>query len=233
MPSGKLAGRTSRGCCGMYSRISLRSQIWFPPVRTSTPAANNCSAIRGVMPNPAAEFSPLAITRSIWRVSTISASRSDDNVAPGRSHNVANKQNFHLVPYLTANPGCPVSVRQEHMRKPRGRTDTKRNWLFPKTKKWSGPLRRVELDPEPPVKSGRPAPAIRLSRSEPKSAAGHAHGPSDSGTRRFSIGSKDRRVQAPALQAYSGLHSSKSSGGPSSGGPVLLRMFRTAKGCCI
>ena len=27
------------------------------------------------------------------------------------------------------------------------------------------------------------------------SAAGHAHGPSDSGTRRFSIGSKDRRVQ--------------------------------------
>ena len=62
-------------------------------------------------------------------------------------------------------------------------------------KKWSGPLRRVELDPEPPVKSGRPAPAFRLSRSEPKSAAGHAHGPSDSGTRRFSIGSKDRRVQ--------------------------------------
>ena len=63
------------------------------------------------------------------------------------------------------------------------------------TKKWSGPLRRAELDPEPPVKSGRPAPAFRLSRSEPKSAAGHAHGPSDSGTRRFSIGSKDRRVQ--------------------------------------
>jgi hypothetical protein len=62
-------------------------------------------------------------------------------------------------------------------------------------KKWSGPLRRVELDPEPPVKSGRPAPAFRLSRSGPKSAAGHAHGPSDSGTRRFSIGSKDRRVQ--------------------------------------
>jgi hypothetical protein len=62
-------------------------------------------------------------------------------------------------------------------------------------KKWSGPLRRVELDPEPPVKSGRPAPAFRLSRREPKSAAGHAHGPSDSGTRRFSIGSKDRRVQ--------------------------------------
>ncbi len=53
----------------------------------------------------------------------------------------------------------------------------------------------MELDPEPPVKSGRPAPAFRLSRSEPKSAAGHAHGPSDSGTRRFSIGSKDRRVQ--------------------------------------
>jgi hypothetical protein len=62
-------------------------------------------------------------------------------------------------------------------------------------KKWSGPLRRVELDPEPPVKSGRPAPAFRLSRREPKSAAGHAHGPSDPGTRRFSIGSKDRRVQ--------------------------------------
>ena len=53
----------------------------------------------------------------------------------------------------------------------------------------------MELDPEPPVKSGRPAPAFRLSRSEPKSAAGHAHGPSDPGTRRFSIGSKDRRVQ--------------------------------------
>src|SRR6266436_7106212 len=62
------------------------------------------------------------------------------------------------------------------------------------TKKWSGPLSRVELDPEPPVKSGRPAPAFRLSRSEPKSAAGHAHGPSDSGTRGSSIGSKDRRV---------------------------------------
>ena len=62
-------------------------------------------------------------------------------------------------------------------------------------KKWSGPRRRVELDPEPPVKSGRPAPAFRLSRREPKSATGHAHGPSDSGTRRFSIGSKDRRVQ--------------------------------------
>jgi len=62
-------------------------------------------------------------------------------------------------------------------------------------KKWSGPLRRVELDPEPPVKSGRPAPAFRLSLGEPKSAVGHAHGPSDSGTRRFSIGSKDRRVQ--------------------------------------
>jgi hypothetical protein len=65
-------------------------------------------------------------------------------------------------------------------------------WLH---KKWSGPLRRVKLDPEPPVKSGRPAPAFRLSRSEPKSAAGHAHGSSDSGTRRFSIGSKDRRFQ--------------------------------------
>ena len=76
-------------------------------------------------------------------------------------------------------------------------------------KKWSGPLRRVELDPEPPVKSGRPAPTFRLSRCEPKSAAGHAHGPSDSGTRRFSIGSKDRRVQSPALQANSKLHSSK------------------------
>ena len=76
-------------------------------------------------------------------------------------------------------------------------------------KKWSSPLRRVELDPEPPVKSGRPAPTFRLSRCEPKSAAGHAHGPSDSGTRRFSIGSKDRRVQSPALQANSRLHSSK------------------------
>jgi hypothetical protein len=62
------------------------------------------------------------------------------------------------------------------------------------TKNGAGPLRRVELDPEPPVKSGRPAPAFRLSLGEPKSAAGHAHGPSDSGTRRFSIGSKDRRV---------------------------------------
>jgi hypothetical protein len=62
-------------------------------------------------------------------------------------------------------------------------------------KKWSGPLRRAELDPEPPVKSGRPAPAFRLSRREPKSAAGHAHGPSDSGTRGSSIGSKDRRCR--------------------------------------
>src|SRR6478752_1424348 len=90
------------------------------------------------------------------------------------------------------------------------RLDVKGNGSF--TKKWSGPLRRVELDPEPPVKSGRPAPAFRLSRSEPKFAAGRAHGPSDSGTRRFSIGSKDRRVQAPALQANSRLHSSKFTG---------------------
>src|ERR1700693_402027 len=107
-----------------------------------------------------------------------------DNFPARRTHDVPYKQNFHLL----SMPG-PAPARRLRLWKD---TLPGNVWLH---KKWSGPLRRVKLDPEPPVKSGRPAPAFRLSRSEPKSAAGHAHGSSDSGTRRFSIGSKDRRFQ--------------------------------------
>src|SRR5947208_11027724 len=45
--------------------ISRLSQIWLPVVITSMPRSNKSSAKEGVMPNPAAAFSPFARTRSI------------------------------------------------------------------------------------------------------------------------------------------------------------------------
>ena len=82
-PGGKLAGRSSRGWCGKYSKISLRSQMWFPPDSTEIPSAIRSSAILGVMPNPAAEFSALAITRSTDLCVTMSCKRSCTILRPG------------------------------------------------------------------------------------------------------------------------------------------------------
>ena len=83
LPSGKFAGRSSRGSCGMYSRISRLSQLWFPPVSTAMSVWRSSSASRGVMPKPEAEFSPLARTRSIFRCATRSARRSCTIWRPG------------------------------------------------------------------------------------------------------------------------------------------------------
>src|SRR5688572_33196517 len=54
----------------MYSMTSFLSQTWLPLVITSTPSSRMVSAMSPVTPKPAAEFSTLAITRSIARVAT-------------------------------------------------------------------------------------------------------------------------------------------------------------------
>ena len=48
---------------------SFWSHRWSPVVMMSTPAAKISCAVAGVMPEPPAEFSPLAMTTSIsnWR----------------------------------------------------------------------------------------------------------------------------------------------------------------------
>ena len=144
LPSAKFAGLTRRGCFEMYSRISFLSQMWFPPVSTSMPAANNSSAIRGVMPNPAAEFSPLAMTRSIWRVSTMSASRSATIPRPGEP-TMSPINRIFICSLCQALRLCAGRVRRSCLRKNTLQGYTRFH------KKWRGPLRRVGLDPEPPV----------------------------------------------------------------------------------
>src|SRR3990170_3840384 len=48
----------------MNPSTSFLSQTWFPEVRRSTPNPNSSSATEGVIPNPAAAFSALAMVRT-------------------------------------------------------------------------------------------------------------------------------------------------------------------------
>src|SRR5580693_750191 len=64
--------------------ISRLSQTWLPVVITSMFSSKSSSASAGVMPKPAAEFSPLAMTRSMAWSRTMPGSRSLTMVRPGR-----------------------------------------------------------------------------------------------------------------------------------------------------
>src|SRR5512136_2184863 len=48
----------------MKPRTSFLSQTWFPVVSRCMPHSRSSSTVSRVMPNPAAAFSPLAMTRS-------------------------------------------------------------------------------------------------------------------------------------------------------------------------
>jgi len=74
-PSGNFAGRTS-WCAYTPGFHCVPAMV--PPVSTSIPFWSSPQTRRGVIPNPEAEFSPFAITSSIWRCSTRSASVMDD-----------------------------------------------------------------------------------------------------------------------------------------------------------
>ena len=52
------------GSCTMNSSASRLSHTWLPVVMTSTPMLSSASPHSRVIPAPAAEFSPLAITKS-------------------------------------------------------------------------------------------------------------------------------------------------------------------------
>src|ERR1043166_1789909 len=68
VPSGRFAGRTSRGSSARYSIESFLSHRWLPPVSTSQPASNSSRATSRVTPKPAAEFSQLQMIKcSSWR----------------------------------------------------------------------------------------------------------------------------------------------------------------------
>src|SRR3954454_7598488 len=57
--------------------------MWLPDVMTSTPAANNASALDTVRPIPPATFSPFAVTKSIRRSSRMPASSRSTAIRPG------------------------------------------------------------------------------------------------------------------------------------------------------
>ena len=77
------------------------------------------------------------------------------------------------------------------------------SWRTARRKKWSGPLRREELDPEPLFKVG----ALRRPLGFPAAgwcpAGGHAHRPSDSGTAEIQHWFKRSSHQTRASQAGS------------------------------
>ena len=75
-------------------KISLRSQMWLPPVSTSIPQPNNSSASRGVMPNPDAEFSPLAMHRSMRALRENIGEPVMYDLVSRRADNVADEENF-------------------------------------------------------------------------------------------------------------------------------------------
>src|SRR5713101_5508199 len=64
--------------------ISRLSQMWLPVVITSMPSSKRSSASAPVIPNPPAEFSPLAITRSMAWCFTNPGRRSLTIFRPGR-----------------------------------------------------------------------------------------------------------------------------------------------------
>src|SRR5829696_5212130 len=57
--------------------------MWLPEVMTSTPAANNASAVETVRPIPPATFSPFAVTKSMPRSSRIPARACSTATRPG------------------------------------------------------------------------------------------------------------------------------------------------------
>jgi len=59
------------------------------------PLCSRSSAIFGVIPKPEAEFSPLAITRSILPLRHDVRQSVANNLAPRRTHNVSNKKYAH------------------------------------------------------------------------------------------------------------------------------------------
>ena len=129
--------------------------MWFPPVITSIPEANSSSARRGVIPNPEAEFSPLAMHRSIWRCERMSASRSCTILRPGEPtmspmNRIFNGRLFFL----------PLESGQVAQALPFVGTIWQ-HFIESKERSTSPCV----LGPEPHLKGGRPAPALRLFRT--------------------------------------------------------------------
>ena len=79
---------------------SFWSHKWSPVVMTSTPAEKISSAVLGVMPEPPAEFSPLAMTKSSACCSPQFGQKFRDRAPARLSHDVADEKQFHR-PNLT------------------------------------------------------------------------------------------------------------------------------------
>src|SRR5258708_7910080 len=89
--------------------LSLRSQMWLPPVRTSIPAAKRPDAESRVRPKPPAAFSPLQTTRSIaWRrLSSGSSARTTSR--PGAPITSAMKRMFSIGALLRVVHGARLA----------------------------------------------------------------------------------------------------------------------------
>ena len=110
---------------------SFWSHKWSPLVMTSTPAEKISSAVLGVMPEPPAEFSPLAMTKSSACCSRSLGQEFLDRVASGLAHDVADEEQFHK-PNLT--------VKQTK------HTKEKKRWKTNQTKALKYPVGRRKGD---------------------------------------------------------------------------------------
>src|SRR3989304_8197384 len=82
-PGGKLAGRNTFSSSRTRGSPSRLSQVWFPPVSTSTPASKSSRTAGPVLPTPPAACSPLAMTRSMSRRDRIRDRNSRTTLRPG------------------------------------------------------------------------------------------------------------------------------------------------------
>ena len=74
---------------------SFWSHRWSPLVMTSTPAEKISPAVLGVMPEPPAEFSPLAMTKSSACCFAEFGQEFLDRAPAGLAHDVADEEQFH------------------------------------------------------------------------------------------------------------------------------------------
>src|SRR3990172_4034931 len=102
-PGGKLAGRRTFSSSRTRGNPSRLSQVWFPPVSTSTPASKSSRATGPVSPTPPAAFSPLAMTRSTSRCDRSRDRNSRPALLPGLPTTSPRKS----TPIGCLSPGLP------------------------------------------------------------------------------------------------------------------------------
>ena len=94
---GRLAGRHTRSRATISVSKPFWSHTWSPSVRASTPPSSSVWAMLAVMPEPAAAFSPLAMTKSIPRSALSFATSAPTISRPGLPTMSPMKRNFMSV----------------------------------------------------------------------------------------------------------------------------------------